>query len=722
MSPSIDTLCMGCFAQRSTFAVPCPVCGYNEKPEASPPHQLRQRTILNGKYLIGKVLGEGGFGITYLGWDLNLDLRVAIKEYYPAGYVTRETTSVGNATVQPFTGSQGDFFFSGRDKFINEAKTLAKFFSLPGIVSIKDYFLENGTAYISMEYIDGQTLKSHLAQKGGKLPAAQVFDMMKPVMAALAEVHKTGLIHRDISPDNIMISKDNTVKLLDFGAARDFTESGNKSLSIMLKPGFAPEEQYRSKGVQGPWTDVYALCATMYRCITGVTPDESVERVRKDEVKPPSVLGIAIDRAQEAALMAGMAVLQERRPQNVEGLQRALYSAAAPQPVGAAVQPSSMPPVYTPPPQPIPQPVPQPMQYQPPPPMPQPVQQPVPYPMSNQGYTPPIQAKKSKAGLIASIIGGVCLVSIAAVLLIFTPWSSDEPSGIPSTLPSIPQTSWNPPSTAPISLTEDILGSWTTMYEDVYVMEYGFNRNGEYYGMMYDPDDIDYLITSNIMVIEGTYTVIGNDLYLTPLWEIAFDYEQHDISPYSKNEEWTSALTVVNDYTLRMVDPDGSVNVFTKTTPSYWDFGQRDWLGNRFNPDQYVRNITLGEFTVQNNDNPAQQKGWATHGIELDSGYLSNSWSAWEFTSSRYLILEFYDEPDDPFQFVWRGYNAYDGWNWVQTNDLRAQGNHLVIDLYDINGYYDYITYPELLIYVCYWDDSWLDLPLKDAYFADSLW
>jgi len=321
---------MNCFKQHKVSTNPCPDCGFNENTADQSPHLLRLRTILNGKYLVGKVLGQGGFGITYIGWDLNLGLRIALKEYYPSGYVTRETTSTSSATVQPFTGSEGDFFLKGREKFINEARSLAKFFTLPGIVSVKDYFLENGTAYITMEFIDGQTLKDYVANMGGKLIAAQVFDLMKPVMSSLADVHKAGIIHRDISPDNIMISKDGYLKLLDFGAARDFTQAGAKSMSVMLKPGFAPEEQYRSKGEQGPWTDIYALSATMYRCITGITPDESVERIRKDTVMPPSAMGIAIDLKKESALMMGMAVLQSKRFQSIPAIYSAMYGTAVP--------------------------------------------------------------------------------------------------------------------------------------------------------------------------------------------------------------------------------------------------------------------------------------------------------------------------------------------------------------------------------------------------------
>ena len=177
-----------------------------------------------------------------------------------------------------------------------------------------------------MEFVEGKTLKQMLADAGGKLPAAAVFDMMKPLMRSLSEVHGAGVIHRDISPDNIMVTKEGNIKLLDFGAARDYADSGNRSLSVMLKPGYAPEEQYRTRGVQGPWSDVYALCATIYRAITGVNPPESVERLRADELEAPSALGAAIDPAREKALLKGMAVLQTDRYQSVIELYEALYS------------------------------------------------------------------------------------------------------------------------------------------------------------------------------------------------------------------------------------------------------------------------------------------------------------------------------------------------------------------------------------------------------------
>jgi serine/threonine protein kinase len=301
----------------------CSLCGFEEKNFQPSPHHLPLRTILNGKYLIGRVLGEGGFGITYIGWDLNLDLKIAIKEYYPTGFVTRENALT--YMVTPFTGEKTEFFQSGREKFVDEAKRLAKFYSLPGIVSIKDFFLENGTAYIVMEYVEGETLKQYLSRMGGKIPADKVFELMKPVMNSLTNIHKAGIIHRDISPDNIMITNEGNIKLIDFGAARDFENSGNRSLSVMLKPGYAPEEQYRSRGVQGPWTDIYALCATIYKAITGITPDEASERLRRDQLKSPSQFNLHIMPHQETALMKGLAVLQEERFDNIVDLMKNIY-------------------------------------------------------------------------------------------------------------------------------------------------------------------------------------------------------------------------------------------------------------------------------------------------------------------------------------------------------------------------------------------------------------
>ena len=309
----------------------CEFCGFDVRTFELPRHHMRPFTILAGKYLIGNAIGEGGFGITYIGMDLNLEVKVAIKEYYPQGAAVRDCRT-NDSTVWSYSKSTQVFFEEGREKFINEAKTIAKFRNVPEIVGVIDFFRENQTAYIVMEYLDGQTLKQYLKVKGGKIPADELLRMMKPLIASLGKLHAQGLIHRDISPDNIMIMKDGSIKILDFGGARDFVSQNGKSMSVLVKHGYAPEEQYRSRGDQGPWTDVYALCATMYRCITGKIPPEALDRLYEDELKPISSFGVNCPKCIEQAITKGLSVRKDGRYQSMEELYDALYKGKPPKP------------------------------------------------------------------------------------------------------------------------------------------------------------------------------------------------------------------------------------------------------------------------------------------------------------------------------------------------------------------------------------------------------
>lgn len=308
-----NKICINCMGDMENPSVPCPRCSFDESQYESKPYHLQPRSILNGKYLIGRVIGEGGFGVTYVGWDLNLNIKVAIKEYYPNGYATRDQTQT---TVIPYAGESTEFFKSGKEKFLSEAQKLAQFSNLSGIVSVKDFFLENNTAYIVMEYIDGVTLKSLLASNGGRLPFEELAQLLRPVIGSLALLHRENLIHRDISPDNIMITAKGDAKLIDFGAARDL--AGEKSTGIVLKPNFSPEEQYRSAGELGPWTDIYAICATIYRAVTGVLPQEALERINSDQLKSPSELGVVMPTSAEMAVLKGLAVYAKDRYRSIE--------------------------------------------------------------------------------------------------------------------------------------------------------------------------------------------------------------------------------------------------------------------------------------------------------------------------------------------------------------------------------------------------------------------
>lgn len=201
---------------------------------------------------------------------------------------------------------------------------LAKFVNHPGIVSVRDYFKENNTAYLVMLYLEGITLKEYLEKRGGKIDYATALKIMMPVMDALRELHKIDMLHRDISPDNIYITGEGQVKLLDFGAARYAMGEHSRSLSVVLKPGYAPEEQYRSKGKQGPWTDIYAVGATLYKAITGTLPPEALDRLDEDTLELPSQNGIRIIPRAEQALLKAMSVRAGGRFQDMETFQQAL--------------------------------------------------------------------------------------------------------------------------------------------------------------------------------------------------------------------------------------------------------------------------------------------------------------------------------------------------------------------------------------------------------------
>ncbi len=319
----MSSICIYCMAEKENYTDKCPMCG-KTPPADYPPYYLPPLSELKGRYLVGATIGEGGFGITYFGLDMLTGGKVAIKEYYPSGYVNR-TGTVSYTVYCATTGDRKDFYEKGKERFIKEAKTLALFSREDGIVKVQDLFTENNTAYIVMEFIEGPTLKDFIA-KNGKIPFNVVIDMLLPMMESLKRVHDAGLIHRDIAPDNIIIRNGRGV-LIDFGAARNMTSADNRSLSVVLKRGFAPEEQYRTRGVQGPWTDIYALGATIYKAVTGVNPDDSSERIRVDELKRPNELGAGLSEAADAVIMKSLAVFQENRYKNLDEFIDALKAA-----------------------------------------------------------------------------------------------------------------------------------------------------------------------------------------------------------------------------------------------------------------------------------------------------------------------------------------------------------------------------------------------------------
>lgn len=306
--------CLGCMEEYESDYGLCPLCGYEPDTGVESPIHMQPGVMLHGRYLVGRVLGYGGFGVTYIGWDYTLQQKVAIKEYLPSELATRMS---GQTQVTVFGGNKQEQFGDGMSQFVQEARSLAQFHNEDGVVRVYDSFAENNTAYIVMEFLEGETLTSYL-ERNGQLSEEDAVAMLVPVLQSLEVVHKTGTIHRDIAPDNIFLTKDGSVKLIDFGAARYASSSHSRSLSVIIKPGYSPEEQYRSRGDQGPHTDVYAIAAVLYRMVTGVTPPDSMERRAscekngKDPLLPPSK-HCKISKSRENAIMNALNIRVEDR-------------------------------------------------------------------------------------------------------------------------------------------------------------------------------------------------------------------------------------------------------------------------------------------------------------------------------------------------------------------------------------------------------------------------
>lgn len=265
---------------------------------------------LNGRYRVCRSLGQGGFGITYLAEDELLGQKIVIKEYFPACFARRAED--GSIRITEETDRVA--FTEGRNRFLREARILTSLLDVSGVVKAWNYFQENQTAYLVMEYVQGISLRSWLEQNGEVASLDEALEMLRPVVSALASIHKKGLLHRDITPDNLMVGANGTVKLLDFGSARSYLREKDSEMTqtVLLKSGYAPPEQYDGKSVQGPWTDIYALSATLYEMITGCMPDDALQRQIRDELLEPSVYGARITPEQEEHLLKRGLALDER--------------------------------------------------------------------------------------------------------------------------------------------------------------------------------------------------------------------------------------------------------------------------------------------------------------------------------------------------------------------------------------------------------------------------
>lgn len=322
MAIDVQHICGNCFQERTSQEGPCSMCGYDPMTDVEKyPMALPRGSILNGSYIIGRVLGQGGFGITYLAWDYSLKVRVAIKEYFPDGTVTRLRST---PLVSPVSQSAQEDFSYGVQRFLDEAEVLGKFLGNPNIVGVRSFFEENGTAYFTMEYVEGPSFQQYIKEHSGHVSWQEATGVLFPVMDALRTIHQEGIFHRDITPDNILLSQDGTVKLIDFGSARYSLGDSSHKLDVQFKEGYAPKEQYAGNGIQGPYTDVYSLAACFYAAITGYLPPESLQRMNEDMLIPPSGRGVLIPVELEHAILRGLSVYQQDRFQTVEDFRTAL--------------------------------------------------------------------------------------------------------------------------------------------------------------------------------------------------------------------------------------------------------------------------------------------------------------------------------------------------------------------------------------------------------------
>ncbi len=307
--------CFGCMEEIHGY--PCPVCGFDPAQAAAPNYVLPYGAILNGRYIVGKMLGQGGFGITYIGWDLAMERKVAIKEYFPSGQVSRNP---GSRDLTWYTNEQSrQARQNGMQMFLKEARKMSKVDNLTNVVRVRDIFQENETAYIVMDFVEGETLKARL-DKTGPLTWKQAKDIFLPAMQAMEQVHQAGLVHRDISPDNLMLTPDGRVMILDLGAAKDLAINKGASSAMVVKGGFSPPEQYAQQGGSGSWTDVYAMAATMYHSLTGVVPPTAVDRMQGEPVNWALLETGGVPNHVIAALQNAMKLSARERTQTMAEL------------------------------------------------------------------------------------------------------------------------------------------------------------------------------------------------------------------------------------------------------------------------------------------------------------------------------------------------------------------------------------------------------------------
>ena len=431
--------CFGCMNEIQGY--PCPNCGFDPRSAKEIEYALPMGTILAGKYLVGRVLGQGGFGITYVGWDIALERKVAIKEYYPSGQVSRNPGSRGLTWYTSVQSQQAKQ--NGTQMFLKEARKMSKVDDIPNVVRVRDLFQENETAYIVMDFVEGETLKARL-EKTGPLPWEQAKGIFLPAIQAMEQVHQAGLVHRDISPDNLMLTPDGKVKILDLGAAKDLSINSGASSMQVAKGGFSPFEQYTQRGSSGPWTDVYSMAATVYYTLTGKLPPVATDRVVEDTISWEEP-GLKVLSAQALeALQKAMVISAKTRMQSMEELEKGLYSTAAepaPTPAPQPTQEARPEPQPVPETQPTPETRPEPQPEQEAKPNPQPTPEPAP---QAKAEPKPEAGKKSGKKLWIAAAAAIAVALCGALI-----WAN---AGKPADDTNTAALAATPPATAPTTV------------------------------------------------------------------------------------------------------------------------------------------------------------------------------------------------------------------------------------------------------------------------------
>ena len=316
--------CTSCFEQYEEKFNVCPYCGYYEDMQENPINRLPHGVVLNGRYIVGKTLGVGGFGITYKAWDLKLENVVAIKEYFPSSLVNR---APGSKNIILINNKNEKIFKIGYNRLLDESRYVAKMQGKANILNVNAFFEENNTTYMVMEYLDGIQLRD-IVRKRGKITVNEAIDLIANICDALKVVHSEKIIHRDIAPDNIIVKTDssgriNKMTLIDFGNSR--LSGVNELDEIIVKEGFSPVEQYDNVHRQGAWTDVYAIGATLYYALSGIKPTESRKRKEEDMLIPLHKLDSNIPINLSNVIMRAMAIEEHLRYQNVVDMKRDIY-------------------------------------------------------------------------------------------------------------------------------------------------------------------------------------------------------------------------------------------------------------------------------------------------------------------------------------------------------------------------------------------------------------